>query len=439
MSAESKVSGAPLVDEDTHPPPTEPRHAMLEPNANIPLYEGRMRVAGSEGTEGHGTVFLRWLPTPRIEFEIPSVRLFGTFGDCKLELLDVGRSCDAAVTSRGNGGLKGLVDRVGRVPGANPRVDRLQLHIPNFRRTRGEPLSHPNGDGWFSGRIRVEVQEWRLTLDKMAPKMHEALNATGGFGFTHVLVCERRDGAQFDPASADDFLHVLDAGLSFCLGRWTGCVLGTGYASGTVVWEDWRLPWLSSHGSNSTWFVDYPGSAVEGLLPAFVRAFEDPVRGRALRNCVHWYIEANAGHGGLEGAIIMALVALELLAWLEFVNGGGESPDDFDREPAHSKIRRYLAAKGIALQFPTDADLVDLVPFTSANHLADGVEAVTRIRNRSVHPPKKTGFEDYSIELREQAWRYSLHLLERAILAEVGYKGHMHDRTRRGWPCIVVP
>lgn len=65
----------------------------------------------------------------------------------------------------------------------------------------------------------------------------------------------------------------------------------------------------------------------------------------------------------------------------------------------------------------------------------DALEAASRIRNRTVHPPKGT-FVDYSIELREQAWRYVVYLLERAILAEVGYRGPITERL--GWTHIDV-
>ncbi len=120
----------------------------------------------------------------------------------------------------------------------------------------------------------------------------------------------------------------------------------------------------------------------------------------------------------------MSLVALELLSWLGLVVRGGGDPLAFEKERAHNKVREYLTAQGIALGADS---LRDLVAFVKDNGCADGLEAVTRIRNRTVHPPKGQ-FASYSIELREQAWRYVLNLLERAILAECGYRGPIMER-----------
>lgn len=52
-----------------------------------------------------------------------------------------------------------------------------------------------------------------------------------------------------------------------------------------------------------------------------------------------------------------------------------------------------------------------------------------------MHPPKGK-FVDYSIELREEGWRYAVYLLERAILAEIGYRGHITERL--GWTDLVL-
>ncbi len=66
----------------------------------------------------------------------------------------------------------------------------------------------------------------------------------------------------------------------------------------------------------------------------------------------------------------------------------------------------------------------------------DGVEAVTRIRNRTVHPPSGSAFREFPIDLLEQAWRLCVFLLERSILAELQYDGPMLERL--GWTEIVV-
>jgi hypothetical protein len=54
-----------------------------------------------------------------------------------------------------------------------------------------------------------------------------------------------------------------------------------------------------------------------------------------------------------------------------------------------------------------------------------------------VHPPRGAEFPDFSVDLLEQAWRYALLLLERAILVESGYRGPMVERV--GWRTVSFP
>jgi hypothetical protein len=435
----------PVISDETYPPATTAVYATPTPNTSIPLYRGRLRVTkGADTDEGEGAIEFRWLPTQQIVFSIPAL-VHPKLGldDCKLELLENGWSHQACIVHRGYGGMGGLVYQAeGQwTPSADgaTHVAQLRLHVPNFLETGGDPLSPPSGNGWYAGRIQLDIDPWKLTLDALGNSIREPLKRCGGFAFTHTLACERWDGAPFEPKVADEFMSQLDLVLSFCLGRWTGCMLTTGHSSkGDVLWEHWRQPLVSSYRPGWSWFPDHHSDvALKALLLGFARACQEPVVRRAIGNCVHWYIEANANHGGLEGSIVMALVALELLAWLELVNRVGMSSDGFEKVPAHDKIRLYLKAKGIPCT-PVP-DLPDLASFIQSEPgCADSVEALTRIRNRTVHPPKKSGFKDHSFELLEQAWRYSLYLLERSILAEASYASWFRSRLSYGWPYIEL-
>lgn len=433
---------------NTYPSATEAVYRTPSPNAAISLYRGRLRVSkGSLSEEGDGVVEARWLPTPEIVFSIPAL-VFSRMGlaDCTLDVLDRGWSFGACIESSGNGGMKGQVDYADgkwlrSVDGAS-QVSELRLHLPNFIKTGGEFLALSSGDGCYAGRLQIDLAPWKVRLDALDPSIHEALKKSGGFAFTHVLVCERADGAPFEPTAADAFIARLDMALSFCLGQRTGGTLVTGHeANGRLIWEHWRQAWVTSYKPGWSWFPRYYAEdALKTFLSGFVRASEDPVAHRAICNCIHWYIDANANQGIIEGSITMTVVALELLAWLELVNRGGMPPEDFDRKdfPAHEKVRRYLKAKSIQ-HAPTPPELPALVAFVLEEQgCADGVEALTRIRNRTVHPPKKSGFKEYPGDLLEQAWRYSLYLLERAVLAETGYSGQMHHRLEPLWPMRAV-
>ena len=416
-----------------------------EPNAKVVLYRGRVRVTqGSTTEEGDGIVEVRWYPQPKIFFAIPSLVWSLSFEDCTLELVERrGWRCAATVEARGSGGIRGRVDRVAGgaanfEPGMGPRVTELRAHLPNFLNIGGARLARDGGDGDYCGRIEFDVEPWRVTLDSIEGKATEVLKTTGGFVFTHILSCRRVDGADFDPMDLKELLFDLDTVLSFCAGHWVGVSLATGHeAGGALVWENWRLPWLAPYEEGRTWFPNYYSEGVlEAVVPAFVKASCDPVVGRVLRTAVHWHVQANGSHSSIDGSIVVALTALELLAWNELVTRGTMTPEAFEKEGAHGKIRRYLAAKSIPCA-SVPSELADLAAFVAAEQgCSDGVEGLTRIRNRTVHPPKASGFKDFSFEVLEQAWRYVLYLLERSILAEIGYHGHINERL--GWQDLVI-
>lgn len=134
----------------------------------------------------------------------------------------------------------------------------------------------------------------------------------------------------------------------------------------------------------------------------------------------------------------MVLIALELLAWLELVNRRGMKRKVFERLEASVKIRQYLVAKGIPSR-RSATEMPDLDTYVQAElGCADWLEGLTRIRNRTVHPPKTINIKRYSFPVLEQAWRYSVYLLERANLAEAGYRGYARDRVQAGWPQVII-
>jgi hypothetical protein len=188
-----------MSDSDKAPFALETPYRTPEPNATIPLYQGRIRVRrGSEAAEADGSVELSWLPTPRLSFTIPSVTNL-RFGleDCDLELPDRGWSGRGAIVGLGYGGVRGQVDHVGGgLGGGSPVVAQLRLHLSNFRRTRGSPLRNADGNGSHADRTTFKGVPWRITIDELDPDLHVALRRSGGYALTHVLACERIDGVR---------------------------------------------------------------------------------------------------------------------------------------------------------------------------------------------------------------------------------------------------
>lgn len=426
---------------ESYPLPISLIYTTPEPNRDVELYSGEVRIrSDGEEIQKPGTVTLRWLPSPKIEFHMPS-HVFGSLalGDCDLDLVDRGWTAKASVTRRGNGGLKGEIDTAisgWRRPSAST-VHSIRAHLLNFHQTYGEPLATETG--WYSGRRELNFAEWRLTLDATQAPSKEAFSRLGGYGFTHALEIRKNDNSEFDPSSCEELISMLETAFSFALGRRTVLPLQVGFdSSDTAVWEHWRPFIADQNVYAASWFPNHREPALEAFVPAFGAATAaDKATRLALQNCVHWYLEANACNGGLEGALVMIMIAFELLAWLELVNRRQcIAPDGFERMAASDKIRTYLSVKNVPICIDNE-ELPDLAAFIGQQKLQDGVLALTRIRNRAVHPPRGAEFPDFSVDLLQQAWTYALLLLERAILIESGYRGPMAKRV--GWRTVSSP
>ncbi len=353
---------------------------------------------------------------------IPGAVSGGFLGDAAIELVDRGWVGAGFVFSQGNGGLmmninRGATSMRGWHVQGRSSVDALEVHVPNFHMRRDDDQD-------------IVANNWRIAWRHIRPSPGEALKQSGGYAFTHVASLERSDGQPFDPEEALALLSRIDRALSFALGRWTCASLAVGRdRAGTVLWENWRLLTVDPCGFAHSWYPpDIPSTPLKCLLPGFLAAFEDDITETALRSCVHWYVEANAA--ALEAAITMTMIGFELLAWLELVSRRQcMASENFERLPASDKVRTYLSFKGIGIAIqPGELPQFEAL-IASENDCPDGVVALTRIRNRTVHPPRRGTFTSYPLETLEQTWRYGLGLLEQSLLVESGYRGWIHDRV----------
>ncbi|MEE8250235.1 MAG: hypothetical protein V3R24_00710 [Gemmatimonadales bacterium] len=148
-----------------------------------------------------------------------------------------------------------------------------------------------------------------------------------------------------------------------------------------------------------------------------------------LRLAVYWYIQAISRSGGLEGALVLGQVALELLGSAccvelnPIVSAGG-----FARLPASDRIRLLLSFAKIPLRLPVE--LKTLCDVACANDWADGPEAIVAIRNAVVHrtATKIKLLSDVSGRARYDAWLLTIHYIELCILHLIRYNGPVANR-----------
>lgn len=405
------------------------------PSKRVTLYSGTLELRqGKRSVRGKGTVVLRWLPTPGIEFHLgagPASKAFPMRGPLWLHIPEHGwraraflthvtpaRSLTGTCNLGIGGGLRGRRVR---------SLHELIFHVPNLARLGTEVLREGN-TRWL-GRTVFRTAEWEFTLDRIssADKVFAAARREGGFVFTHVGGLRRVDGSSFRPSEVAGLMRVVALFLSFVNGRWTGPLLAVGLDSRRArVWEEWLPRLVNPPRGEVAWAADHVD--VISAFPGFWDLATDATLGSALGSIVHWYVEANRQAGALDGALVLLQCGFELLAWMELVMRRATlTATAFEGLPAKVLMTQLMSSLRIPTAIPRGLPVLR----KNAPTGADGPAALTAIRNRIVHPPKKKqALKYHGVPHLVEAWRYSLWAAELCVLAMIGYRGRYQDRIR---------
>lgn len=284
---------------------------------------------------------------------------------------------------------------------------------------------------------------WHMTLSGRPDlgRVIPLIKRSRHFGVTYAGELRRIDGSPFDVDSAADALYGWQVALSFALGRWVAPALPVGFnAANRRVWEQWS-PWrcdeLAGHVS---WWDDHNGNDLKDFITLFLEAWFDPARRDLIWHACHHLIAANHSSTTLEARIMLVQATLEYISWVKYVLSGARSGREHKHIQTHEHLRELLVAASVSTDIPTA--LSALQQFASEERLADGPEAVARLRNRLVHP--REAREPYQIRhLVLEAWQLSMQYGELLLLHELGYRGQFgrrvpprewaHDREHVPW------
>lgn len=415
-----------------------PYYSMLRANEPVCLYDGDLRLtAGSHfSTSVAGTINLRWLPHPEVRFSLPGppqLGLHAMFGgnSQSLTLGACGANVSAVVTSA-HPSVEGVVTDELQVGEERP-VRYLHFHLLNFTRVQGSPVFCTATRSHVMGRVNCEDDQWRLILDPVPniANVIDEVRERGGYVITHIGRLERADGSVFPAAESEDLLNAIYNLFSFCMGRWTAPVLTLEFDDGgTLSREAWGVRTTTSWRFVSSWFSGRRAEMLPALFPGFMRKWRDPLWKDSLRRAIWWYISGNLQSGGVDGGIILAQVALELLAWVTFVeNGHIVSRAGFEDLPAADKLRLLLDKMRVPLNVPNA--LTSLAAYGRSN-VPYAPYKFVEIRNALVHPKKRMDVDDAADAVID-AWKLGLWYTELAILFACEYSGQYVDRNVAQW------
>jgi len=173
----------------------KPVYSTPQPNSRIPLYEGDVKVHRDGAIiTGKGSVKVVWSPSPEVFFDVEldedvTINLFDD--TLKMELVDkwpnelfgIRIRKSAMPLPGGSKPISGVIEKWAHHSDANVRE--IIFHVPNFKTYLGETIR--NDQGCWHGRAMLVFGGWEITIDELSDtKFRKDLEATGGFGITHV-------------------------------------------------------------------------------------------------------------------------------------------------------------------------------------------------------------------------------------------------------------
>lgn len=426
----------------TYPPALRPSVPIGKPNELIPLYSGPMDFTQKGNTfRADGHVFFAWLPSPAIRFEVPVLP-----EDVHPELdelsfrLDDGTLVDRALVTGSNHSmvmgkysisLSGIVGQRVIRPCDTP-AQRVLFLLPNFEDLHGHAICYPDGSKRAS-RLTLRGGGWIVTLDLVNDQksVTKFLASQSGFGVTHIGQLEREDGNTLNAEESLTILDTLSWYLSFAAGRWTGPCLRTGVdESGKQIWQAWDYARTVPFRRRLSWLDHNHGEQLEAPFSGFTKLWLDKEWEEVVRVAIHWFVEANAQAGSIEGSIVLTQTAFELLSSAVLVeHQRWLSTDGYEKLSAADRIRLLFLWARIPVAIP--AALTELTSQSKADNWPDTATAMTMIRNAITHPTKKNR-ERFGKQLggaRSEAWTLGLWNLELCLLRLFDYRGTYGNRV----------
>jgi hypothetical protein len=321
--------------------------------------------------------------------------------------------------------------------GSGGQVKEIGFQIVNFSDflTPGPKPSPAFGFPPHVSELRHAGWRIRLSAVKEHAAIFKSLDETGGYAFTHLGRLEREDGSLFGVQDANRVLEALRRFLSFARGAAINFpVIWAAASNGSIVWERWSSAVVDPWKGRDNWFDEHHGNLLAELFPAVADLVVDPDLEPPLGLALHWYRTSNTRAGGMEGAIILGLTALDLLGALVVVDRTGAlGASKFDGLSAKDKLTKLLDTMTVPNVIP--AKYADLVGFSSANGWQSAAETLAEIRHGYVHSNKKRRQVVLSAPRLAtfQAWQLSLWYQELALLHLLGHRGEYRNRVNAEW------
>lgn len=428
----------PQIQHPYHPP---------RPNADVPLYDGSMKLRRKEDEYPvEGTLVFQWLPSPHVRLDgwlTAAIPPGLTGGEPKLVVPEIELAAPCHLTAASHDLQSGTHRISGSLAGApwvgcTGAVDEVVFLLPNFADYLGTGY-RTTDNAVVNGRLRLTADPWFVEVDQLpeAGDIRKNIHAHGGYGIAHLGRFQKLDGSEFSREEAGEFLELLHFLFSFTRGLRSGPVVPIGLRGGKRVWERWVRANVSPHSGVRYWFPSVRLEDLDALVTGFLDRWESPAWKETLRIAIHTYTASNENEGALEGSLVLAQTALELLTWAYFEEEGGKSLRTAeDLKWTDERIGFLLDELGIPRdlpEWPHELRQTGNRVTGRVGPITDGPELVTWLRNRIVHPQQKRRdqIRPISARARFHVRQLALWYVELILLRVCAYSGAYTNRLGR--------
>lgn len=312
-------------------------------------------------------------------------------------------------------------------------VTEVQFALPNFRELFfGESVKHTIGKDTFfdRGRVTFEDTEYTIVIDKISnfAELKKELKARGGYLITYAGRITSKKGTIL-LAELDRYLYCFSHFLYLLTGSRTAPLFLFGKHNEETIWRDYSRHNIDQYKMVNSWSEYQNIKDVSILWQSFYQLWKDTNDRDFLQRVLHWYIEANSGRSFIEGSVIFAQNALELIYnWLLIEKKKLIIGNDAENISAANKFRLLLAQLQCSSTIPDTFD--DLL---AIEDIIDGPDIFVKIRNALVHgqEKKRIGLMSIAPTAKYEALKLAMLYIELSLLYIVNYQGAFFNTAKQ--------
>lgn len=410
--------------------------AETDANRAIQAYEGEVTFSCDTTTlTGQGTLSLEWAPDSGVVVNVrvndflwaPSDSMEMRAGPFSGNALIVHSAPSMSAEEGSWTTLRGWLSTASTEPPAE--IYALRFQLANFLDFLNPGHDHQPTEPSLR-RLRLRFGEWTVDLESGSRDLFKSLDESGGYGLTHIGQLTRTDEKPFAVSVGQHAMKVLTDLLTFAQGDSCGAPVRWGLGEhGETTWQHYGSSVLGRWKRRAGWLDEHHASILGDLAPAFAQTHQNTETGESLLAAIHWYRECNLRAGGMEGALVFGLMALDLLGAMILVEQTGAMTDKrYDALRAADKLDGLAAVLGVQPQVPARCGALRAFA-VQAGWNTSGT-ALAELRHGFVHPNKvrRTAVFASAKEVRFEAWQVTLWLVEIALLRLFGYQGVYRNR-----------